>query len=137
MFPGDDQHKGGRVEVPDHLRYTADHEWVLIRPDGSVRVGITQHAREALGDIVFVTLPRPGEYVTAGVACGEVESTKSVSEIYAPITGAVTAVNQQLDNSPELMADSYGEGWMFDLAPEAPAEFGGLLDAASYQSIVS
>jgi len=122
--------------IPDDLRYTAEHEWVKA-VDGGVRIGITDHAQEALGDIVFVTLPALGATVEAGQSLGEVESTKSVSDIYAPISGEVTARNDVLDARPELVnADPYGEGWMLELRPDDPAAVEALLDAASYGKLV-
>ena len=117
---------------PEDRQYTAEHEWVLI--DGNVaRVGITHFAQEALGDIVFVTLPADGDQVEAGQTCGEVESTKSVSEIYAPVSGTVVALNDELDLAPELVnTDPYGAGWMFEvhLRGDAPPE--DLLSAQEY-----
>jgi glycine cleavage system H protein len=124
-------------EYPDDLQYTADHEWVRI--DGAVaRVGITEFAQDALGDIVFVTLPDEGATIEAGSACGEIESTKSVSDLYAPVGGTVSTRNEALDSSPELVnSDPYGEGWMFEvqLAEPEPAE--GLLSAADYRAQLS
>lgn len=118
--------------IPDELRYTAEHEWVRGGGD-TVRVGITDHAQEALGDIVFVTLPEVGTEVEAGQSLGEVESTKSVSDIYAPISGEVVARNDVLDARPELVnADPYGEGWMIEVRPADPAAVDSLLDAAAY-----
>ena len=123
--------------IPDDLRYTAEHEWVKAVDGSSVRIGITHHAQEALGDIVFVTLPALGATVEAGQSLGEVESTKSVSDIYAPISGEVTARNDVLDARPELVnADPYGEGWMLELRPDDPAAIEALLDAASYGKLV-
>jgi glycine cleavage system H protein len=121
-------------EYPDDLRYTAEHEWV--RPQGDVvRVGITAFAQDALGDIVFVTLPEEGAEVQAGAACGEVESTKSVSDIYAPLGGTVTGRNPALDATPELVnSDPYGEGWMFEIRPDDADAVAGLLSAADYQA---
>lgn len=118
--------------IPDELRYTAEHEWVRGGGD-TVRVGITDHAQEALGDIVFVTLPEVGAEIEAGQSLGEVESTKSVSDIYAPISGEVVARNDVLDARPELVnADPYGEGWMIEVRPSDPADVDALLDAAAY-----
>jgi glycine cleavage system H protein len=123
--------------IPDDLRYTAEHEWVKVI-DGGVRVGITDHAQQALGDIVFVTLPTPGTDVEAGQSLGEVESTKSVSDIYAPLSGEVVARNDVLDARPELVnADAYGEGWMIEIKPTDPAAVDALLDAAAYAALVS
>lgn len=122
---------------PEDLKYTAEHEWA--RPTGeTVRVGITSFAQDALGDIVFVTLPEAGTQVQAGQACGEVESTKSVSDIYAPITGTVSARNEALDSQPELVnADPYGDGWMVEISPADASAVDGLLDAAAYSQLVA
>jgi len=124
--------------IPEDLRYTDAHEWVRDLGDGVVRIGITDHAQSQLGDVVFVQLPSVGDEVTAGAAVGEVESTKSVSDIYSPVTGTVTAVNEALDANPELVnSGPYEEGWMFDvrLAGEAKELPDGLLDAAAYQEL--
>lgn len=122
---------------PDDLRYTAEHEWVRANGDGTVRVGITHFAQDSLGDIVFVSAPAVGDVVTAGASCGEVESTKSVSDIYAPLAGEVTARNEELDGSPELMnSDPYGAGWLVDIKVDDPAAIDALLDAAAYRALV-
>jgi glycine cleavage system H protein len=123
------------VTTPDNLKYTSDHEWV--RADGDeVRVGITDYAQESLGDIVYVKLPDTGEKVTASDPMGEVESTKSVSEIYAPVSGTVVRRNEALDSQPELInSDPYGEGWMVDITVDDPASLGDLLDAEAYQGV--
>jgi glycine cleavage system H protein len=123
-------------EYPDDLRYTAEHEWVRLQPSGDVaRVGITAFAQDALGDIVFVTLPDEGAAVTAGSPCGEVESTKSVSDVYAPLSGTVAGRNEALDASPELVnSDPYGEGWMFEIRVDDPGAVDGLMSAADYQA---
>jgi len=119
---------------PEDLHYTREHEWIRSTGD-MLRVGVTDYAQEALGDIVFVTLPEVGAQVTAGEACGEVESTKSVSDIYAPVSGTIVARNEALDASPELVnSDPYGEGWMIDIRPDAPDSAEGLLDAAAYEA---
>ncbi|HET7761686.1 MAG TPA: glycine cleavage system protein GcvH [Phycicoccus sp.] len=125
------------LEYPAGLRYTAEHEWV--RTEGeTVRVGITAFAQEALGDVVFVSLPAVGDSVAAGDTCGEVESTKSVSDLYAPVSGEVTAVNGALDATPELVNnDPYGEGWMYELRPTDAAEVDALMDADAYTSQLS
>jgi glycine cleavage system H protein len=121
-------------EYPDDLQYTADHEWVRIDGD-VVRVGITAFAQDALGDIVYVTLPDEGASVEARTVCGEVESTKSVSDIYAPITGTVSARNETLDSTPELVnSDPYGDGWMFEVRVPDPSAIDGLLSAADYRA---
>ncbi len=121
---------------PDDLKYTAEHEWVRVpgESDGSVRVGITHFAQDALGDIVYVSLPDVGDSVEAGAPCGELESTKSVSDIFAPVGGEVVARNDALDATPELVNnDPYGGGWLFELAPSDRAAVDGLLDATTYQ----
>jgi glycine cleavage system H protein len=122
------------LEYPEDLRYTAEHEWVRPGADGVLRVGITAYAQDALGDVVYVTLPDLGAPVTAGDPCGEVESTKSVSDLYAPVSGEVTARNEGLDATPELVnTDPYGEGWLFELRPGDAAAVEGLLDVAAYR----
>lgn len=123
--------------VPPELRYTSDHEWA--KPgDGRVRVGITDYAQDALGDVVYVSLPSIGSHVEAGEVLGEIESTKSVSEIYAPVAGEVVAVNEALTESPEkLNADPYGEGWICDVVPSYPDADDGLLDAEGYLKLIS
>ena len=121
---------------PADLSYTAEHEWVKAVGE-SVRIGITDYAQDALGDIVFVTLPAVGTEVSAGQSMGEVESTKSVSDVYAPVAGTVTARNEALDANPELVnSDPYGEGWMIEIAPTdgVDAALSGLLDAAAYEA---
>ena len=122
------------LEYPEDLRYTAEHEWVRAEDGGVVRVGITSFAQDALGDVVYVSLPTVGDSMAAGDACGEVESTKSVSDLYAPLAGEVTAVNEALDATPELVnTDPYGEGWMYELRVEDPAALEGLLDQSTYR----
>ncbi|MDX6287287.1 MAG: glycine cleavage system protein [Frankiales bacterium] len=128
-------------EHPDELRYTREHEWFGRNDNGRVRVGITSYAQEALGDIVYVTLPEIGTMVSAGGPLGEVESTKSVSDIYAPIGGVVVARNEALDDRPELVnSDPYGDGWMVEIettdGDKALTE-GDVLDAAGYRTYVS
>ena len=126
------------LQHPGDLRYTSDHEWVRVEGEGRVRVGITAFAQNALGDVVYVSLPAVGDTVSAGDACGEVESTKSVSDIYAPIAGSVTATNAALDSSPELInSDPYGEGWMFELEVTDPSAVDQLLDATAYEASLS
>ena len=125
---------------PEDLKYTAEHEWVRSpgEHEGAVRVGITQFAQEALGDIVYVSLPEVGDSVTGGDTCGELESTKSVSDIYAPVSGQVVARNEALDATPELVNnDPYAGGWLFELVPDDAAAVDGLLDAAAYQQGLS
>lgn len=122
------------LEYPDDLRYTTDHEWVRDLGHGVVRVGITSYAQDALGDVVYVSLPTVGDSVAVGDAAGEVESTKSVSDLYAPLAGEVTAVNDALDDTPEVINnDPYGEGWMYELKVTDPDALGELLDSAAYQ----
>jgi glycine cleavage system H protein len=122
------------LEYPDNLRYTADHEWVDQLDGGTVRIGITSYAQNALGDVVYVSLPAVGDALASGETCGEVESTKSVSDLYAPLTGEVTAVNSALDGAPELVNTApYTEGWMYELRPSDAEDLGGLLDAAAYR----
>jgi len=124
------------MQIPDDLRYSPDHEWVRLE-DGKARVGITDYAQDALGDVVFVDLPAVGSVVAAGDAISEVESTKSVSDIYAPVAGTVTDVNGDLADSPErLNEDPYGEGWIFAMAVNDPSAIDGLLDAAAYRALV-
>jgi glycine cleavage system H protein len=123
--------------VPDDLRYTADHEWVRI--EGSrARVGITDYAQDALGDVVFVQLPEPGAAVTAGNSVSEVESTKSVSDIYAPVSGTVVEVNTELGDAPQrLNEDPYGDGWIFVIEVADPSAVVSLLDAEAYNKLIS
>ena len=130
------------MATPDDRRYTDQHEWALVQgSDGGatvVRVGITDHAQDALGDIVYVQLPEVGEEVTPGNAIGEVESTKSVSDVYSPVSGVVAAVNERLADAPETInADPYGDGWLVEIRVEGggdPTE--ALLDAGAYQTLV-
>ena len=122
---------------PTELKYTAEHEWVRDpgTAEGSVRVGITDFAQDALGDIVYVSLPEVGATVTAGEACGELESTKSVSDVYAPLTGEVVARNEALDATPELVnSDAYGDGWLFEIVPADRDQIAQLMDAAAYEA---
>ncbi|GAA0905061.1 glycine cleavage system protein GcvH [Virgisporangium ochraceum] len=125
--------------TPEELRYTAEHEWVSPVAGGDssgVRVGITDFAQDSLGDIVFVQLPEPGTEVQAGDSLGEVESTKSVSEIYAPVSGRVVARNEALDADPAAVnSDPYGAGWLVEIEPSDPAAVAGLLDAAAYRAL--
>ena len=121
---------------PDDLKYTSEHEWLRTpgEADGSVRVGITHYAQDALGDIVYVSLPEVGETLEAGSTCGELESTKSVSDVYAPVSGEVVARNDSLDATPELVNnDPYGGGWLFEVVPSDPGQLDGLLDSATYE----
>jgi glycine cleavage system H protein len=124
-------------QTPENLRYTREHEWVDLTAEGRVRFGITDHAQDALGDIVFVTLPAVGAALTAGEPCGEVESTKSVSDIYAPVSGTVVARNDAAETSPEtLNSDPYGVGWLAEVEVSDPSEVESLLDAAGYLATI-
>ena len=124
-------------QTPENLRYTREHEWVDVVADGRARFGITDHAQDALGDIVFVTLPALGAALAAGEPCGEVESTKSVSDIYAPLTGTVVARNDAAETSPEtLNSDPYGDGWLVEVELSDAAELESLLDAAGYRAVL-
>lgn len=121
------------MQIPEELRYAENHEWARLQDDGSVRVGITDYAQDALGDIVYVDLPEAGRALGAGEAFGEVESTKSVSDVYAPVAGTVEAVNEALIDNPEVVnADPYGEGWFIVLRPSPGASMDDLMDAAAY-----
>lgn len=126
------------LTYPEALRYTEDHEWVEVKDGDVVRVGITAYAQDALGDVVYVSLPASGETITAGDSCGEVESTKSVSDLYAPLSGEVTAVNDALDADPSAVnTDPYAAGWMFELKVSDPAAVGALMDAEAYKASLS
>jgi glycine cleavage system H protein len=122
--------------IPDDLRYTSDHEWVAVTDGDAVRVGITDFAQDALGDIVYVQLPDVGTPVDAGGTLGEVESTKSVSEIYAPISGVVTARNDALAEAPELInSEPYMGGWLVEIEPSNKADVDALLDPTAYETL--
>ncbi len=124
------------MNVPAQLRYSSDHEWVS-RDGDVVRVGITDYAQDALGDVVFVQLPVAGATVKAGETFGEVESTKSVSDIYAPLSGTVVEVNEALSDAPQsLNEDPYGDGWICTLRMDDPSQFDELLDAAAYEQLI-
>lgn len=124
--------------IPEDLKYTAEHEWVQQRPDGSVRVGITHFAQDSLGDIVFVSLPAVGDTVTAGTPMGEVESTKSVSELYAPLNGTIIACNDAVETAPETINDDpYGAGWLVEIEVTEATAVAELLDAAGYQAVTA
>lgn len=124
------------MQVPEQLRYSSDHEWVSV--DGGIaRVGITDYAQHELGDVVYVQLPTVGASVGAGDSFGEVESTKSVSDVYAPVSGTVVAVNDALGSSPELLnSDPYGDGWICQIELADAGQVDGLLDAAAYQALI-
>jgi glycine cleavage system H protein len=124
------------VDYPEHLKYSAEHEWVAV--DGTrARIGITDYAQDALGDVVFVNLPAVGTTVAASATCAEVESTKSVSDIYAPVSGEIVEVNDALDDAPEKVnADPYGDGWIFVVEMSDAGELDALMDAAGYRGLV-
>ena len=124
--------------IPADLSYTAEHEWVVApTAEGVVRIGITDFAQDSLGDVVYVQMPEPGTEVTADTVVGEVESTKSVSDIYAPLTGTITARNEALDADPALInSDPYGDGWLVEITLADPASYGTLLSSADYQEKV-
>jgi glycine cleavage system H protein len=123
--------------IPGDLKYSSDHEWAKSSGD-VIRIGITDYAQDALGDVVFVDLPKVGTAIAAHAAIGEVESTKSVSEIYAPVGGTVTAVNDSLSTTPESVnADPYGEGWICEITTTSSEDFDALLDAEGYQALTN
>lgn len=125
------------MNVPGDLRYSSDHEWVSVSGNRA-RIGITDYAQDALGDVVYVQPPSVGSSVTAGSSVGEVESTKSVSDVYAPVSGTVVAVNDALSSSPELLnQDPYGAGWLFEVELSDPAQVDALLDAAAYAALTA
>lgn len=125
------------MNVPADLRYSSDHEWARLEAPDRVRVGITDYAQDALGDVVYVDLPAVGDRVELGTSFGEVESTKSVSELYAPITGTVIEINGDLVDEPQrLNDDPYGEGWVCVITPDDASQVAGLLDAAAYSEFI-
>jgi glycine cleavage system H protein len=120
--------------IPSHLKYTESHEWVSTEANGNTRIGISDHAQEALGDLVFVELPVVGDEISQGDPCAVVESVKAASDIYAPVSGQVVAVNEDLDSDPALInADPYGDGWLFELELIDTEELDGLKDAETYE----
>lgn len=122
--------------IPGELKYTDQHEWVRVDNGDVVTVGITHYAQDALGDIVFVSLPRVGDTVDAGQSCGEVESTKSVSELYAPVSGEIAEVNGSVDDAPEVINSApYTEGWLMRIKLSAPEQVEGLLSASDYEAM--
>ncbi|MEQ0563304.1 glycine cleavage system protein GcvH [Amycolatopsis sp. NEAU-NG30] len=124
------------MSAPEELRYTEEHEWVATREETLVRVGITEYAQDQLGDVVFVDLPEVGRQVSAGDVFGEVESTKSVSELFAPVDGEIVAVNDAVADSPELInSDPYGEGWLIEIRLDDPAGLDALLEAEAYDAL--
>ncbi len=125
-------------KTPVNLKYTKSHEWVKTLPDGSVQIGITDHAQELLGDLVYIELPAVGKDITAGKECAVVESVKAASDVYAPISGKVLEVNSKIGDAPEtLNKDAYGDGWMFRLQPSNKGEIDKLLDAKAYEALVA
>lgn len=125
-------------QTPEELRYTKEHEWIRETSPNKYQVGITDYAQSALGDIVYIQLPKVGDLHSQGKVCGEVESTKSVSEIYAPLSGSVVAVNNNLDSAPELLnQDPYGSGWIFEVEVSDGSQISALLDSKAYQTLIS
>ena len=123
------------MKIPDDLHYSSDHEWARANAN-TVRVGITDYAQDALGDVVFVDLPKVGTPIAVGASLGEVESTKSVSEIYAPVGGTISAVNEALSAAPELVnSDPYGDGWICEITTTSSTDFDALLDASGYATL--
>lgn len=120
------------MSAPEHLKYTSSHQWVRREADGSVSVGITQHAQEQLGDVVFVENPQPGRRVQQGEGCGVVESVKAASDIHAPVSGEIVAANAELADAPEKINEDPYAAWMFRIRPSDPAQIDALLDAAGY-----
>lgn len=124
--------------IPAELRYTRSHEWVKALPDGTLEIGISDHAQEALGDLVFVDLPEVGRTLSAGEGCAVVESVKAASDVYAPVAGTVTAVNEALSKAPELINQQpYGDGWLLRLKPAAASDTAALLSAADYSAVAA
>jgi len=123
--------------IPAELKYASSHEWIRKEEDGSYTVGISEHAQELLGDMVFIELPEVGDTVSAGEDCAVAESVKAASDIYAPLSGEVLAINEALEDSPELVnSDAFGDGWFFRVMPSDVAEIESLLDAEGYQAVI-
>lgn len=123
--------------VPEELRYTPEHEWVLLSEEGTVRVGVTDYAQTQLGDVVYIQLPPLGDSVKAGQPVGEIESTKSVSDVFAPVDGEVVGRNDALENSPDLVnSDPYGAGWMIEIKPAQPGATDSLMIAEEYRALI-
>jgi len=121
-------------DIPQEFKYTESHEWISVEADGSVRIGISDHAQEALGDLVFVELPGPGDTVNQGESCAVVESVKAASDIYSPVTGEVIAINEDLEDDPgSINTDPYGDGWLFQVQLSEVEELDGLLNAETYE----
>ena len=125
------------MNVPSDLKYVDSHEWIRAESDGTVTIGITDHAQAALGDLVFVELPKPGRKLTAGEACAVVESVKAASDVYAPLSGEVVAANDALSGTPEAVNQDAYAAWLFRLRPSEPAQLAGLLDAAAYSKLIA
>jgi len=123
------------METPQNLKYTESHEWVRQEADGTVTVGITDHAQTQLGDVVFVESPQPGSAVKKGEECGVIESVKAAADIYAPLSGEIVAANDELTDSPGKINSQPYDAWMFRIKPSNPGELSGLLDAAAYEKI--
>ncbi len=123
------------MSTPQHLKYSATHQWARRENDGTVSVGITDHAQEMLGDVVFVDSPAPGSKITQGRECGVIESVKAASDIFAPVSGEVIAVNAELADAPEKVNEDAYSAWMFRVKPDDPAQLESLLDAAAYQKV--
>lgn len=125
-------------QIPENLKYVASHEWVRVESDGSLTIGITDHAQGALGDLVFVEAPEAGRVLKAGDSCAVVESVKAASDVYAPVAGTVTAANPALTDAPEMLnSDPYGEAWLWKMQPANVDEVAGLLDAAGYAKVLA
>ncbi len=126
------------MKTPNELKYTKSHEWVKVESDGTLTVGITDHAQALMGDMVYVELPEAGRKVEANKECAVVESVKAASDVYAPVAGEVTTANTGLSDSPETVnKDPYGAGWMFKMKPASKADLDGLLDAKAYEALVA
>lgn len=125
------------VDIPEGLRYTEEHEWALMGEDGIVEIGVTDYAQDALGEIIFVELPNEGEEISMGDPFGGIESTKSVSDLYAPVSGKVVEVNEEVLSSPEIInEDPYGSGWLVRVKPSDPEEYESLMDAEAYRQFL-
>jgi glycine cleavage system H protein len=125
------------MNVPSDLKYTSEHEWVRTEPDGTLAIGITDHAQAALGDLVYIELPEVGRTLKAGEACAVVESVKAASDVYAPVGGEVVAVNGELPDAPEKANEDAYAAWFFKVKPAAAADVGKLLDASAYQALIA
>lgn len=125
------------MNIPDHLRYTPAHLWVDAQSDGTLRAGITDHAQETLGDIVFVDAPAVGSQLIASTPCGVIESVKTASDLHAPLSGSVLSINQAVIDAPELINEAPYDHWIFSFQPEDPAQLVGLLDAGAYRQLLN